>query len=96
MCIFHWDLYFHFTGNVGRTFDYYNTEKELGFSINKDPFNVTIGDSPETAPTVEKHELPFDFHPNEFDEGRWFYDTPGVIHDQQVSISLARFFQKEE
>ena len=79
-------MYSYLTGKVGRTFDYYNTEEELGFSINKDPFNVTIGSSPETAATGEKKELPFDFHPNEFDDGKWFYDTPSVIHDQQVNI----------
>lgn len=35
----------------------------------------------------EKQELPFTFNPQEFELGKWFYDTPGVLHDRQVRKS---------
>ncbi|XP_072026715.1 nitric oxide-associated protein 1-like [Amphiura filiformis] len=79
----------YFKDNVGRTFDYYKDIKELDFHIGEDPFNIVLGKSSEHAPAPKSEsKLPFDFHPNEFDDGRWFYDTPGVIHNQQVLTKL--------
>lgn len=55
-----------------------------------DPFNamslksVTDEDEPQPQVKPKKKSLPFSFTPMEFESGKWFYDTPGVLHDRQV------------
>ncbi|KAJ8025529.1 Nitric oxide-associated protein 1 [Holothuria leucospilota] len=43
----------------------------------------------------EKKELPFTFNPQEFELGKWFYDTPGVLHDRQMLTHLTMEELKE-
>ncbi|XP_038070538.1 nitric oxide-associated protein 1-like [Patiria miniata] len=84
-------------GTVGRSYDIVikedpPEEKELDDS--RDPFALSVGKvgpSPLPSPKPKKsgkEELPFPFRPEEFDRGRWFYDTPGMIHDQQILTKL--------
>ncbi|PIK49487.1 putative nitric oxide-associated protein 1-like [Apostichopus japonicus] len=59
-----------------------------------DPFNTMslntdiAEDQPRTETKPKKKQLPFRFTPMEFESGKWFFDTPGVLHDRQVLTHL--------
>lgn len=60
-----------------------------------DPFNTMslntdiAEDQPRPETKPKKKQLPFRFTPMEFESGKWFFDTPGVLHDRQVSRMLS-------
>ncbi|XP_071792642.1 nitric oxide-associated protein 1-like [Asterias amurensis] len=80
-------------GSVGRSYDI-NVQKDEMELDDSDPFSITVGNvsssssSSQLAPKIIKEKLPFSFRDEEFDLGRWFYDTPGLINDQQILTKL--------
>ncbi|XP_033099322.1 nitric oxide-associated protein 1-like [Anneissia japonica] len=66
----------YFQGHVGRSFEW-----EL-YDDHRQAFNLVSGNK-RRLPI-----MPFKFDPHEFSEGKWLFDTPGIIRQEQVLSKL--------
>ncbi|XP_054766507.2 nitric oxide-associated protein 1-like [Lytechinus pictus] len=82
-------------GNVGQTFkpkshdDEENEGEETLLPEERDPFGMTLGVPPPARAVSKKQEVKVPFSPLEFAESQWFYDTPGVLYQEQVLTKLS-------
>ncbi|XP_077992657.1 nitric oxide-associated protein 1-like [Glandiceps talaboti] len=90
---FDYDAYVR--GNIGQTFEPSKDMKqaELGFDVGNNPFLLEVVDpnnpGKKSQPVPWKSsEMPELLHPNELLQAKWFYDTPGVINDNQILSKL--------
>eukprot|EP00057_Strongylocentrotus_purpuratus_P007172 XP_011661646.1 PREDICTED: nitric oxide-associated protein 1 [Strongylocentrotus purpuratus] len=81
--------------DVGQTFKPKSKEKEEEEEAwlteeGGDPFGLTLG-VPLSGRDVarKKQDKTVPFNPMEFQESEWFYDTPGVIYQEQVLTKLS-------
>lgn len=69
------------SGHVGRTFKTNSTPEEVQF----DPDSLAFGETEDglmTRPVAEKVQE--ELSPHELKDAHWFYDTPGIIKDQDM------------
>ncbi|XP_070539945.1 nitric oxide-associated protein 1-like [Ptychodera flava] len=88
---FNFDSYV--SGTVKQTFQ--TTEEattELSFDANNNPFQLEVTDpekpKSESKPVWRSSHMPELPHPNELKQARWFFDTPGVVSENQILTKL--------